>query len=77
MKTKVLKAIDLHTVHRWLPKRQADTHKGDFGKLLLLCGAVGYTGAPALAAMAAVRSLSSRVLTARSSARRPPSAARA
>ena len=42
MKTKVLKAIDLHTVRRWLPKRQADTHKGDFGKLLLLCGAVGY-----------------------------------
>ena len=40
----------------WLPERPADTHKGDYGKLLLLCGAVGYTGAPALAAKAAVRS---------------------
>ena len=28
-------------------------YKGDFGRILLLCGAVGYTGAPALAAMAA------------------------
>ena len=63
MKTKVLKAIDLHTVRRWLPKRQADTHKGDFGKLLLLCGAVSYTGAPALAAMAAVRTGAGLVFT--------------
>lgn len=63
MKTKVLKAIDLYTVRRWLPKRKADTHKGDFGKLLLLCGAVGYTGAPALAAMAAVRTGAGLVFT--------------
>lgn len=35
--------------------RKADTHKGDYGKILLLCGAEGYTGAPALAAMGALR----------------------
>lgn len=43
------------SVARWLPERPADSHKGDYGKLLLICGAVGYTGAPALAATAAVR----------------------
>lgn len=43
------------TIARWLPARPADTHKGDYGRLLLICGAVGYTGAPALAAQAAVR----------------------
>lgn len=43
-------------IHRWLPRRERTAHKGDFGKILLLCGAVGYTGAPVLAARAAVRS---------------------
>lgn len=39
-----------------LPKRPAESHKGDYGRLLLLGGAVGYTGAPALCARAALRS---------------------
>ena len=39
-----------------LPERAVDAHKGDFGKLLLLCGSRGYTGAAALAAMGALRS---------------------
>lgn len=39
-----------------LPDREIDTHKGDFGKILLLCGAKGYTGAAYLAAMGALRS---------------------
>ena len=39
-----------------LPDRKADSHKGDYGKLLLLCGSRGYTGAAALAAMGALRS---------------------
>ncbi len=39
-----------------LPDRKADAHKGDFGRLLLLCGSLGYTGAAALAAMGALRS---------------------
>ena len=38
-----------------LPVRRRDTHKGDYGKLLLLCGSRGYTGAAALAAMGALR----------------------
>lgn len=33
-----------------LPPRKEDGHKGDFGKLLVLGGSVGYTGAPYLAA---------------------------
>ena len=40
---------------RWLPKREKESHKGDYGKILLLCGSVGYTGAAALAAKAAAR----------------------
>lgn len=39
-----------------LPDRKPDTHKGDYGKILLLCGSRGYTGAAALAAMGALRS---------------------
>ena len=38
-----------------LPKRRPDTHKGDYGKLLIVGGKVGYTGAPTLCARAAVR----------------------
>ena len=38
-----------------LPKRSPETHKGDYGKLLIVGGAVGYTGAPTLCARAAVR----------------------
>ena len=39
-----------------LPYRDIMGHKGTFGKVYGLCGAVGYTGAPYLAAEAAVRS---------------------
>jgi len=39
-----------------LPKRKAETHKGDYGKVLIVGGSVGYTGAPSLCAKAAVRS---------------------
>ena len=38
-----------------LPERKADTHKGNYGKILLLCGSRGYTGAAALASMGALR----------------------
>ena len=38
-----------------LPDRDQNAHKGDFGKILLLCGARGYTGAAYLAAMGALR----------------------
>lgn len=39
-----------------LPDRKPDSHKGDYGRVLLLCGSMGYTGAAALAAMGALRS---------------------
>lgn len=39
-----------------LPRRNQDTHKGDYGKCLIVAGSTGYTGAPCLAARAAVRS---------------------
>lgn len=38
-----------------LPRRRATAHKGDFGKVFILAGSVGYTGAPVFAASAAVR----------------------
>ena len=39
-----------------LPDRAENAHKGDFGKILLLCGSRGYTGAAYLAAQASLRS---------------------
>ena len=50
-----MQPIGVHYVRAALPKRKADGHKGDFGKLLIVGGAMGYTGAPYLAASAAVR----------------------
>lgn len=47
--------LDAQAVERMLPARDPNAHKGDFGKLLLLCGSRGYTGAAALAAMGALR----------------------
>ena len=38
-----------------LPVRARDGHKGTFGKVHILAGCVGFTGAPALASSAAVR----------------------
>ena len=39
-----------------LPDRDPFGHKGNFGKILLLCGSLGFTGAAYLAAMGALRS---------------------
>jgi ADP-dependent NAD(P)H-hydrate dehydratase / NAD(P)H-hydrate epimerase len=38
-----------------LPGRQRSAHKGDFGHLLIIAGAEGYTGAPVICARAAAR----------------------
>lgn len=38
-----------------LPRRPREAHKGNFGKVCILGGSVGYSGAPVLAAAAAVR----------------------
>ena len=48
--------MDHQQVLQILPDRNPVAHKGDFGKVLLLCGSVGYTGAACLAAMGALRS---------------------
>ncbi len=50
-----MELIELRDGEVRLPKRRPDTHKGDYGKLLIVGGAVGYTGAPTMCARAAVR----------------------
>lgn len=50
-----IKKITADVVKHILPVRKVNTHKGDYGKVLLLCGSKGYTGAVALAAMGALR----------------------
>ena len=47
--------LDYQQVLDLLPDRNPETHKGDYGKVLLLCGSRGYTGAAALAAMGCLR----------------------
>lgn len=39
-----------------LPRRERTAHKGDFGRVCILAGSVGYTGAPVLAAAGALKS---------------------
>ena len=51
-----MKNLNHEAVKSILPDRKVDSYKGDFGKLLLLCGSRGYTGAAWLAAMGALRS---------------------
>ena len=48
--------LDHEKVLNILPDRDPFAHKGKFGKILLLCGSEGYTGAAALASMGALRS---------------------
>ncbi len=42
-------------IHRWLPPRPMDAHKGTFGKALIAGGSLNYTGAAYLSAAAATR----------------------
>ena len=51
----LIKSLDHKQVLSLLPERLPESHKGDFGKILLLCGSRGFTGAAALAAMGALR----------------------
>lgn len=50
------KVLDHQQVLSLLPNRDPRAHKGDFGRILLLCGSRGFTGAAALAAKGALRS---------------------
>lgn len=50
-----IRSLNHGDVLKLLPNRPADAHKGDFGKILLLAGSVGYTGAPVLSALGALR----------------------
>ena len=50
-----METITAAFVRRCLPRRDPEGHKGDFGKVLCICGSVGYTGAPIFASRAAVR----------------------
>jgi len=51
-----IRILDHKTVLDILPDRDPWGHKGSFGKILLLCGSRGFTGAAYLAAMGALRS---------------------
>jgi NAD(P)H-hydrate epimerase len=48
--------INLQLAASLLPKRRADAHKADFGRLLIVAGSVGLAGAALMTARAAVRS---------------------
>ena len=48
--------LDHNRVLNLLPDRSINVHKGNLGRILLLCGSKGYTGAAALAATGALRS---------------------
>ena len=50
-----METITAAFVRRCLPRRDPEGHKGNFGKVLCICGSVGYTGAPIFASRAAVR----------------------
>ncbi len=46
--------LDLETAQRFIPKRQIDAHKGDAGRVLIIGGSLGMSGAVALASRAAL-----------------------
>jgi len=51
-----MKILSHEAVLSLLPDRDPWAHKGNFGRVLLLCGSKGFTGAAALAARGALRS---------------------
>lgn len=59
-----MERIDRVYVKSVLPERDPCGHKGTFGKVLCVCGSVGYTGAPIFASRAAVRTGSGLVFLA-------------
>ena len=51
-----MERITKDIVQNWLPAREPDAHKGDFGRLLMIAGSRGMMGACVLACRAAFRS---------------------
>ena len=54
--TQKLARVEKADVRAVLPKRRPESHKGDFGRLLIVGGGSRYVGAPALVGLAALRS---------------------
>lgn len=50
-----METVNARLARRLLPTRRADGHKGTFGRIYVVAGDVGYTGAPVYAAEAAAR----------------------
>lgn len=50
-----METVTARLARRLLPTRRADGHKGTFGRIYIVAGDVGYTGAPVYAAEAAAR----------------------
>ena len=50
-----METVTAGLARRLLPTRRADGHKGTFGRIYVVAGDVGYTGAPVYAAEAAAR----------------------
>ncbi len=51
----ILNPIGIDLVKDVVRKRKRETHKGDYGRLLIVGGSEGMTGAPCMSAMAALR----------------------
>lgn len=51
----IAQCTDTRLLRLLLPVRRRDSHKGDYGSVLLLCGSEGLTGAARLAAKGALR----------------------
>ncbi len=51
-----LRYVSRERVRRVLPRRRPDSHKGENGRVLVVGGSSRYVGAPALAALSALRS---------------------
>ena len=59
----IAKRTSYSLVQTHCPPRKQNTHKGNYGRVLIVAGAEGYTGAPALAAKAALRTGAGLIFT--------------
>lgn len=52
----VINSVDCDLMHQIMPRRSDISHKGSYGRLLMICGSEGYVGAAAIASRAALHS---------------------